>query len=59
LTRRRNRREDDNKARFRLFRIVVALCCAAALAAPLAGCAGCSDWPWSATQKTCHDENAR
>jgi hypothetical protein len=46
-------------ARFRLFRIVVALCCAAALAAPLAGCAGCSDWPWSATQKSCHDENAR
>jgi hypothetical protein len=42
-------------SRLRLFRIVLALCCAAALA----GCAGCGDWPWAATQKSCHDENAR
>jgi hypothetical protein len=45
--------------RLRLLRIVLALCCAAALAAPLAGCAGCGDWPWNATQKSCRDESAR
>ena len=45
--------------RLRLIRIVLALCCAAALAAPLAGCGACGDWPGSPTQKSCHDENAR
>jgi hypothetical protein len=59
LTRRRHRREDRFVPRLRRIRIVLALCCAAALCAPLAGCGACGDWPWSATQKSCHDEGAR
>ncbi|MGO4870246.1 MAG: hypothetical protein ACLPGW_06485 [Roseiarcus sp.] len=45
--------------RIHLIRIALALSCTAALAAPLGGCDSCGDWPWNATQKTCHGEAVR
>jgi hypothetical protein len=59
LTRRRHPREDADMPHIPLIRMVIALCCAAALAAPLGGCDSCGDWPWNATQKTCHGEPVR
>jgi hypothetical protein len=59
LTRRRNPRNDARMPPFRLVRILVAICCAAALAVPLGACSACGDWPWAATQKSCHDEPVR
>jgi hypothetical protein len=59
LTSRRNPRDDVDMPRVRFIRMVLALSCAAALAAPLGGCDKCGDWPWTATQKSCHGEAVR
>jgi hypothetical protein len=42
----------------RLARIVFALSCAFALAAALAGCDACGNWPWDEKPKSCHSEEA-
>ena len=57
LTHRRKTRQNRGMLRNRLIRLILALCCATALAAPLGGCGYCGDWPWTA--KSCHDEPTR
>jgi hypothetical protein len=46
-------------ASLRRVRLLLALSCAVAFAAPLGACSACGDWPWSPAQKSCHDEPVR